>query len=351
MVTTNRTTNRTKMAAFSRLKSSFGEATASIKHNIKSSSLFFFFSLHIQSTSSYLQKGTVTGTHAVFHTRSPGSLSGKTWNDFRSPAVCWGRPGLPSCRRHRSLSLKRAGSQTRRNRTHSCLTTGHGLERKSGAILTWNCLKLSLPTCRWLKNKTSMCSLQAQDSPSQPWYWSRRFLMWTLARLKRSPWLWAPSNRRSTNKTRPSSLTCNAHRHGLCYLSSSRLQEQLVLTRLERLTEFDSTEKTTSWLYSGLLRTFACLEHLPVFCHPGLPDAFSHIFIGSFPGTALEHGVVGDTGFQTGAGGFSQDNFAFLQLCRKKTFGWSPKHAEQMKKYQETLADIVLKWIFTNPGH
>lgn len=71
-------------------------------------------------------------------------------------------------------------------------------------------------TCRWLKNKTSMCSLQAQDSPPQPWYRGRRSWLWALARLKRSPWLWAPSNRRSTNKTRPSSLTCNAHRHSLC---------------------------------------------------------------------------------------------------------------------------------------
>lgn len=81
-----------------------------------------------------------------------------------------------------------------------------------------------------------------------------------------------------------------------------------------------------------------------MFCHPGLPDAVGHIFIGSFPGTALEHRVVGDAGFQTGAGGVGQDNSAFLQPCRKKTFGWSPKHAEQMKRYQETLVDMVLKW-------
>lgn len=56
-------------------------------------------------------------------------------------------------------------------------------------------------TCRWLKNKTSMCSLQAQDSPPRLWYWSHRSWVWALARLKRSPWLWAPSNTRSTNKS------------------------------------------------------------------------------------------------------------------------------------------------------
>lgn len=87
-----------------------------------------------------------------------------------------------------------------------------------------------------------------------------------------------------------------------------------------------------------------------MFCHPGLPDAFGHIFIGSFPGAALEHGVVGDTGFQTGAGGAGEDSFAFLQLRGKKTFGWNPKHAEQMKGYLETLVDMVLKWVFTDPG-
>lgn len=74
-----------------------------------------------------------------------------------------------------------------------------------------------------------------------------------------------------------------------------------------------------------------------MFCHPGLPGALGHAFIGSFPGTALEHRVVGDAGFQTGAGGVRQDSFVFLQLRGKKTFGWSPKDGEQKKKDQETI--------------
>lgn len=79
---------------------------------------------------------------------------------------------------------------------------------------------------------------------------------------------------------------------------------------------------------------------LPVFRHPGLPDAFSHHFIGSFPGTATEHWVVGDSGFQTGVGDvISRDDFALFQLHGKETFSWSPKDAERVKRFQETLAD------------
>lgn len=81
-----------------------------------------------------------------------------------------------------------------------------------------------------------------------------------------------------------------------------------------------------------------------MFCHPGLPGAFGHFFVGSFPGTALEHRVVGDAGFQAGVGFSGPDQSGFLQLRGKKTFGWSPKHAEQMKRYQETIADRALRW-------
>lgn len=58
---------------------------------------------------------------------------------------------------------------------------------------------------------------------------------------------------------------------------------------------------------------------LPVFCHPLVPDAFSHSFIRSFPETTLEHRVVGNTGLQAGAGCIlSWYDLALIQLDREE---------------------------------
>lgn len=87
-----------------------------------------------------------------------------------------------------------------------------------------------------------------------------------------------------------------------------------------------------------------------MFRHPGLPDALSHHFIGSFPGTATEHWVVGDSGFQTGVGdAISRDDFARFQLHGKETFSWSPKDAEQVKRFQDTFADNGAEMDFYQP--
>lgn len=59
---------------------------------------------------------------------------------------------------------------------------------------------------------------------------------------------------------------------------------------------------------------------LPVFCYPIVPHAFSHISIRSFPGTVLEHRVVGNTGMQTGAGCIlSGYDLSLIQLDREET--------------------------------
>lgn len=57
--------------------------------------------------------------------------------------------------------------------------------------------------------------------------------------------------------------------------------------------------------------------------------------------------MVGDSGFQTGVGDvINRDDFALFQLHGKRTFGWSPKDAEQVKRL---LADNGAEMDFYQP--
>lgn len=49
-------------------------------------------------------------------------------------------------------------------------------------------------------------------------------------------------------------------------------------------------------------RNFSPLVHLPVLCHPGVPDTLGRLVIRSLPETLLEHRVVGNRGLQTAVG-------------------------------------------------
>lgn len=167
MLTTTRATRRSKLVNFSRLKFSFGDATAMKKHDFQSSSLLFSFP-HSHIT-------------PVFLPLEARSSCGWNCGDLHQEPIKFVRQNLKWCPfthvllREDRISFLQEASVTVTEVSGITVqeeSNSHSLgDRQLCKIIWWNNGARRSDgghTCRWLKRKTSMCSSQARDSTSPP---------------------------------------------------------------------------------------------------------------------------------------------------------------------------------------